>query len=69
MIIGNDVHAGIWDTMTLRTQYVIQYVFDNGNTQDRDCVDIATWRWIQNRGQDTYMRLVDQEWSCLPIQK
>ena len=37
--------------MILCTQYVLQYVFDNGNDQDRERVDIANWRWIQNQGQ------------------
>jgi hypothetical protein len=30
--------------------------------QDRERVDIANWRWIQNPGQVTYMRPEDQEW-------
>ena len=51
----------MWKTIILRTQYVLQYVFDNGNAQDRERVDIASWNWIQNRGQDTYMRRYDQE--------
>ena len=25
-------------------------------------MDTANWRWIQNCGQDTYMRPADQEW-------
>jgi hypothetical protein len=48
--------------MILRTQYVLQYLFDNGNAQDRDCVDIASWNWIHSQVQDTYMRQPDQEW-------
>ena len=48
--------------MLLRTQYVLQYIFDNGNAQDRERVDIASWRWIQNQDQDTYVPPADQEW-------
>ena len=61
-ILINAAHAGMWNTMILRTQYVIQYVFDNGKAQDRERVDISSWRWIQNWGQDTFMHWVDQEW-------
>jgi hypothetical protein len=32
----NAAHAGMWITMVLRTQYVLQYVFHNGNEQDRE---------------------------------
>jgi len=48
--------------MILRTQYVLQYVFHNGNEQDRERVDRANWHWIHKRGQDTYMHAADQEW-------
>jgi hypothetical protein len=42
----NGAHAGRWNTMILRTQYVLQYLFDNGNSKDMEHVDIASWNWI-----------------------
>ena len=60
--IVNAAHAGLWNTMILRTQYVLQYVFHNGNEQDRERVNRDNWPWIHNRGQDTYMHAADQEW-------
>ena len=35
---------------------------NNFNEQDRDRVSRANWPSIHNRGQDTYMHAVDQEW-------
>jgi hypothetical protein len=58
----NASHAGLWNTMILRTQYVLQYVFQFGNEQDRERVNRDNWPWIHNRGQDTYMHAADQEW-------
>ena len=50
------------EPLILRTQYVLQYVFHNGNDQDMERLDSANWHWIQNRGRDTYMCPADQEW-------
>jgi hypothetical protein len=58
----NAAHVGLWNTMILRTQYVLQYVFNNGNEQDRERVNRANLPWIHNWGQDTYMHAADQEW-------
>ena len=41
---------------------VLQYVFHNGNEQDRERVAISNWPWINHLGQDTYMNALDQEW-------